>query len=95
MRRRGGLLVQGADGASRLVRLSMLHRPSTRAALLHSVSAKGKEGADHDDDTLGLLDQVRSRFDTAGVPMQDVLVRGCWGGVEQGWCMAGQIITKS
>lgn len=60
---------------SSLVRMSSLgrlHRASTRQAIVHSM-LDGKQGGE--DDTLALLSKVRARFDRAGVPMTDVLIR--------------------
>lgn len=58
-----------------LTRLSKLYKPSTRAALLHAVAQQGLAAPDIDDESVALLAQMRLRFDAAGVPLQDVLVR--------------------
>lgn len=62
-------------GEPMFTRLSKLYKPSTRAALLHAVAQQGLAAPDVDDESVALLAQMRQRFDAAGVPLQDVLVR--------------------
>ena len=64
--------MEGPDGVSRLLTTSTLLRPSVRNALILEVSKKAE---DIDDQITSLMDQVRQRFDKAGVSIQDVQIR--------------------
>lgn len=74
-------------------RLSKLYKPATRAALLHAVVQQGLAAPDIDDESVAQVAQMRRRFDAAGVPLQDVLVRFRCGSLGQAcgargwrWC---------
>ena len=67
-----GVVVKGADGVQRSITMDVLHRKSARHALVQQVS---KLALDEDDEVMGLMKQVRQRFDNAGVPMHDVQLR--------------------
>lgn len=69
----GGVAITDHKGNRTLVRPSLMHRQSVRTSLLHAVSRKGREMGEEEDETAALMQQVRARFDAAGVPIQ---VRG-------------------